>query len=288
MTAATVEANWTAVSRRRFRKLSAEETAAWLFLGPSLVAFVIFTAIPAAATFLLTFYRWDFIATPRFVGFENWATLFAGGAAGKSVVVTVIFAVITLPISLGLGLALAIALDRMPFGKVVFRSIFFMPIVTSLVAISFVFQNMFSTETGLINYVLHSVGLGPVPWLTYPVEAILSVSIMMIWSMTGLSMLVYLAGLQQIDPAVSEAAMLDGAAPFQLFFHVTRPMLARSTFFLVVTQTIGVLQTFEAVFVLTDGGPGMRRRRWGCTSTQPRSAISTWETERRLPSRCSR
>ena len=169
---------------------------------------------------------------------------------------TVILAAITLPISLGLGLALAVALDRMPFGKVVFRSIFFMPIVTSLVAISFVFQNMFATETGLINYVLHVVGVGPVPWLTYPVEAIISVSIMMIWSMTGLNMLVYLAGLQQIDHALNEAALLDEVTPFQLFFHVTRPLLARSTFFLVVTQTIGVLQTFEAVFVLTDGGPG--------------------------------
>jgi len=239
-----------------FARLSREEAAAWLFLGPSLIPFVIFTLIPAVATFTLTFYQWDFISAPRFVGLKNWFDLFSGGTAGYSVLVTLLFAAITLPCSIGLGLALAMALDRMPFGKVVFRSIFFMPIVTSLVAISFVFQNMFATETGLINYGLRLVGLGPVAWLTYPTMAIVSVSIMMVWSMTGLAMLIHLAGLQQIDRALLEAAALDGASPWQSFFYVIRPLLARSTLFLVVTQTIGVLQTFEAVYVLTNGGPG--------------------------------
>lgn len=239
-----------------FARLGREEAAAWLFLVPSLIPFVIFTLIPAVATFTLTFYQWDFINAPRYVGLKNWIDLFSGGNAGWSVLVTLLFAAITLPCSIGLGLALAMALDRMPFGKVVFRSIFFMPIVTSLVAISFVFQNMFATETGLINYGLRLVGLGPVAWLTYPTMAIVSVSIMMVWSMTGLAMLIYLAGLQQIDRALLEAAALDGASPWQSFFYVIRPLLARSTLFLVVTQTISVLQTFEAVYVLTNGGPG--------------------------------
>lgn len=239
-----------------FARMSREEIAAWLFLAPSLIPFVIFTLIPAVATFALTFHQWDFIGAPRYVGLKNWIDLFSGGTAGYSVLVTLLFAAITLPCSIGLGLALAMALDRMPFGKVVFRSIFFMPIVTSLVAISFVFQNMFATETGLINYGLRLVGLGPVAWLTYPTMAIISVSIMMVWSMTGLAMLIYLAGLQQIDRALIEAAALDGAGAWQSFFYVVRPLLARSTLFLVVTQTIGVLQTFEAVYVLTNGGPG--------------------------------
>jgi multiple sugar transport system permease protein len=157
---------------------------------------------------------------------------------------------------MAMGLALAMALDRMPFGKALFRSIFFMPIVTSMVAISFVFGNMFATETGLINYIIGMFGLPQVAWLTYPIPAIISVSIMMIWSMTGLCMLIYLAGLQQIDHSLIEAARLDGANRWQLFLHVIRPLLGRSTLFLVVTQTIHALQTFEAVFVLTDGGPG--------------------------------
>ena len=237
-------------------RLNREETAAWLFLVPSLIPFVIFTLIPAIATFALTFYQWDFIGAPRYVGLKNWIDLFSGGTATYSVLVTLLFAVIALPLSLGLGLALAMALDRMPFGKVVFRSIFFMPIVTSLVAISFVFQNMFATETGLINYGLRLVGIGPVAWLTYPTMAIISVSIMMVWSMTGLAMLIYLAGLQQIDRALLEAAALDGASPWQSFLHIIRPLLGRSTLFLLVTQTISVLQTFEAVYVLTNGGPG--------------------------------
>lgn len=238
------------------RRSAKEEIAAWLFLLPSIVPFLIFTFIPAVATFALSFYRWDFISPPRFVGLANWINLFSGGAAGKSVVTTLLLCTITVPISMAMGLTLAIALDRMPFGKLLFRSIFFMPIVTSLVAISFVFGNMFATETGLINYVIGLFGLPSVAWLTYPTQAMISVCIMMVWSMTGLCMLIYLAGLQQIDQALLEAARLDGASRWQLFHHVVRPLLGRSTLFLVITQTIHALQTFEAVFVLTDGGPG--------------------------------
>jgi len=244
------------VSTPGSRRSAKEEIAAWLFLLPSIVPFLIFTLIPAVATFALSFYRWDFISPPRFVGLANWINLFSGGAAGKSVLTTLLLCVITVPIAMAMGLALAIALDRMPFGKLVFRSIFFMPIVTSLVAISFVFGNMFATETGLINYVIGLFGLPSVAWLTYPTQAMISVCIMMVWSMTGLCMLIYLAGLQQIDHSLLEAARLDGASRWQLFFHVVRPLLGRSTLFLVITQTIHALQTFEAVFVLTDGGPG--------------------------------
>lgn len=233
-----------------------EELAAWLFLLPSIIPFLIFTLVPAVATFVLSFYRWDFISPPRFVGLANWLSLFSGGAAGRSVVVTLVLCAITVPISMAMGLALALALDRMPFGKVFFRSIFFMPIVTSMVAISFVFGNMFATESGLINYVIGLFGLPSVAWLTYPTQAMISVSVMMIWSMTGLCMLIYLAGLQQIDHSLIEAARIDGANRWQLFHYVIRPLLGRSTLFLIVTQTIHALQTFEAVFVLTDGGPG--------------------------------
>lgn len=255
MAVMTVEAA-PAVSSKRVKLSLREEAAAWLFLVPSIIPFVIFTLIPAVATFVLSFYKWDFIGAPRYVGLRNWIDLFSGDAAGRSVLVTLALCAITVPISMGLGLALAMALDRMPFGKVFFRSIFFMPIVTSLVAISFVFGNMFATESGLINYMIGAFGLKPVAWLTYPTQAMISVSIMMVWSMTGLCMLIYLAGLQQIDHSLVEAAYIDGASRRQLFFHVIRPLLARSTLFLAITQTIHALQTFEAVFVLTDGGPG--------------------------------
>ncbi|MCR9195095.1 MAG: sugar ABC transporter permease [Hyphomonas sp.] len=238
------------------RKSRSEEWAAWLFLVPSIIPFVVFTLLPAIATLVLSFYSWDFISPPRFVGLENWIDLFTGGAAGQSVIVTLILSAITVPTSMALGLALAVSLDRMPLGKVFFRSIFFMPIVTSLVAISFVFGNMFATETGLINYMISLIGLPSVAWLTFPTQAMIAVAIMMIWSMTGLCMLIYLAGLQQIDDSLVEAAYLDGASRAQLLFYVIRPLLGRSTLFLAVTQTIHALQTFEAVFVLTDGGPG--------------------------------
>jgi ABC-type sugar transport system permease subunit len=254
--AANIGEELTVAAGRRFRQRGREEVAAWLFLSPSIIAFVVFTLVPAIATFVLTFYRWDFTSPPVFVGLQNWATLFSLGGAGRSVLVTVLLCVITIPISIGIGLVLALALDRMPIGKVFFRSIFFVPIVTSLVAISFVFRDMFATETGLINYVLGLVGIAPVGWLTYPASGLTAVAIMMVWSMTGLCMLVYLAGLQQIDESLLEASQLDGANRWQQFFHVVRPMLARSTLFLVVIQTIGGLQTFEAVFILTNGGPG--------------------------------
>lgn len=238
------------------RQRLSEELAAWAFLSPSLIAFVVFTLGPAIATFILTFYQWDFVTEPEFVGLRNWAALFTLGGATRSVGVTVMLCVITVPVSIGIGLVLALALDRMPFGKVFFRSVFFIPIVTSLVAISFVFRDMFASETGLVNYVLGLFGIAKVAWLTYPTTGLTAVAIMMIWSMSGLGMLVYLAGLQQIDESVIEAGRLDGANHWQVFFHLVRPMLARSTLFLVVIQTINALQTFEAVFTLTNGGPG--------------------------------
>ena len=253
---ATIGEKVPAAARRRVRPRVREEAAAWRFLSPSLIAFVVFTVIPAIATFALTFYRWDFTSAPSFVGLQNWATLFGLGGAARSVLVTVLLCLITIPTSIGGGLVLALALDRMPFGKVFFRSIFFVPIVTSLVAISFVFRDMFATETGLINFVLGLVGISPVGWLSYPASGLAAVAIMMVWSMTGLCMLVYLAGLQQVDESLLEAGQLDGANRWQLFFHIVRPMLARSTLFLVVIQTISALQTFEAVFILTNGGPG--------------------------------
>ena len=242
--------------RRGVSSRAHEEVAAWIFLAPSIIAFVTFTALPALATLVLTFYHWDLTSEPRFVGLQNWITLFGFGAAGRAVLVTILLCIITIPTSIVIGLILALALDRMPFGKVFFRSVFFLPIVTSLVAISFVFRDMFATETGLINYGLEMLGLNAVAWLSYPTSGLIAVAIMMIWSMSGLCMLVYLTGLQQIDEAVLEAGRLDGANRWQLFFHVVRPMLARSTLFLIVIESIHALQTFEAVFVLTDGGPG--------------------------------
>lgn len=235
---------------------SQEQLAAYALLLPSLIAFITFAAIPAIMGLGLSLFRWNLLSPPQFAGLENWATLLNHTAALASIRTTVLLVALTVPLGIVVGLALALLLNKLPWGRAIFRTIFFAPVVTSLIAISFVWRNMYDTQTGLINYLLGVIGIRPVPWLTDPNVAVLSVVLLLVWQSAGFKMLIFLAGLQSIDESLYEAATVDGARRWKTFWTITLPLLSPTMFFVAVTSIITGFQTFEAVYVLTQGGPG--------------------------------
>jgi multiple sugar transport system permease protein len=204
----------------------------------------------------LSMFQWDLVSPIRFVGASNWVRLAGNMEALASIKNTILMVAISLPLNIAVGLTLALLVNKLPFGKAVFRSIFFMPAVTSLVAMSIIWQNMFTTDTGIINYGLRLLGIPPVQWLSDPAIALLSIVVVGLWHSAGYNMLIFLAGLQGIDETLYEAARVDGAKGSYVLWKITLPLLSPTMFFIVITSIIGGLQTFEAVYLLTAGGPG--------------------------------
>lgn len=233
-----------------------EGIAAYTLLLPSFVPFVIFIALPMIMAVGLSFYRWSPFAPPRFVGLENWVRLASEGVQLTAITNTIAIVGFGIPISMAIGLGLALLLDDLPFGKVIFRSVFFAPATTSLVAISIVWRNLYQYDTGLLNYIISLVGMDPVRWLG--TNALLAVTILYIWHTSGFHMLLFLAGLQTINPSLIDAARVDGAGAIDVLRHVTLPGLTPVIFFILITSTISGLQAFELVYLLTAGGPGDR------------------------------
>lgn len=241
----------------RFRSRSVREmTAAYLFLSPAFVFLIIFTAIPSVYALVLSFCKWDLITSPKFVGLAQWVKAVSSREATTSIGVTLGITMASAPIALAIGLWLAIMLDKLPFGKVLFRTAFFAPFVATLTAVSFVWSDLFNTTNGYFNYILQQIGLPPVGWLIYPLAAQISVSVVLIWQSIGFNMLLFLAGLQGIDQTYYEAAVVDGAKGRDIFWHITLPMLSPTTFFLLINMIIRGFQLYESVFILTAGGPG--------------------------------
>lgn len=229
---------------------------AYVFLLPALVTGVIFVGLPAIGAFVLSVYQWDFMSPPRFVGLANWTAGLRNPGLVQSVYATLTLVAIVVPTSIVTGLALALLVNRIDRLKRTFRGAFFAPFVASLVAVSFVWRDLFATQDGLLNYLLTSVGLPGVPWLTDPGWALGSVAIVAIWQQSGYCMLIYLARLQGINGELVDAANVDGANAIQRLRHIIVPQVSPATFFLATIGLIGGLQIFESVFVITGGGPG--------------------------------
>lgn len=238
------------------KQLLRETAAAAVFLLPSVSVFVVFFLIPALVGLGLCLFSWNLIGSPEFVGLENFRNMVDNPEALHSIVFTIGFVLVSVPIGVAVGLMLALLVESLPWGKLFLRSIFFAPSVSSLIAMSLVWSALYSTDTGLFNYLLSKVGIGPVPWLTNPVMAPISIIILTIWSGSGFTMLIFIAGLRSIDRELYEAASIDGANGLALFRHITWPLLSPSIFFVVITSTISGLQVFDQVYLLTGGGPG--------------------------------
>lgn len=225
------------------------------FLGPSLVPLLLFSVGPMVASVGLSLLRWDLLRPPRFVGLDNYARL-AGDAAFRAAVGhTIQFVAGYLPLVLVGGLLIALALNQRLRGLALFRTVYFMPLVTSWVVVALMWRWLLDPRAGIVNYVLGLLGIDGPGWWTDPAWAMPSVIFASAWKDLGFVMVILLAGLQAIPEELYEAASVDGAGRWTRFWNITLPLLTPSLFFVLVISLINNLQVFDQVWVMTGGGP---------------------------------
>ncbi len=228
---------------------------AFIFLLPSLLGVGIFVAIPVLASFGLSFAHWNMLSPPKFVGLQNYTELIADPLFWKVMGNTFYYALAVVVLEIPIALGLAIAMNQSGWVTKVFRTIYFLPVVTSMVAIALVWNWMYDPQYGLLNGLLSSVGLPKVEWLYSTFWAMPALIIMGVWKNVGYSMVLFLAGLQTIPEELYEAASLDGANRWQQFLNVTLPQLGPTLFFVSVMSTITAFQVFDPVYIMTQGAP---------------------------------
>ncbi|MTH62170.1 carbohydrate ABC transporter permease [Paracoccus litorisediminis] len=229
--------------------------SAYAFLAPALVILFMSLLLPAAATLVMSFTDVSFLHPTNWVGFDNYIKLLADEKFGQAVANTIHYTLgVTFP-TMALGMLAAVALNRKVPGRIAFRTIFYLPVLTSLIAAAVVWAYLYEPYAGPLNNALAGLGLTPRPWLQDPSLALNSLIVMAIWRDFGTAMIIYLAGLQDIPNDVYEAARLDGAPPHKIFFRITVPMLSSVTFYLLIILIVQTFQVFGAIYVMTQGGP---------------------------------
>jgi multiple sugar transport system permease protein len=233
------------------------EWTAYLFHAPAFSIFLIFTVYALFTSFVLSFREWDGIQPARFVGLDNYRAVLADTKFHEAIGHTVYFVVGTVVPTMVVGLGLALLLNSQIRGLGLFRTAYYLPSLTPLVIASLLWTWVYNADYGLANYYLQKLHLigEPVLWLSNRDTAMPAVIVMNIWVGAGFSMLVYLAGLQAVPTELYEAAEVDGAGPWHKFRRITLPLLAPTTFFLVIINTIGAAKNFTSVYVMTNGGP---------------------------------
>lgn len=248
-----------------------EARTAYLFLSPGLALFLAFVFIPVVAAFYLSFCRYDIIHSPDWIGLKNYARigqdLANRGVFFLSLRNTAQYAIGTIPVGMTLALALALLVNAGLRGISLYRTTYYLPVVTSLVAVSMVWMWLYDPGYGLLNYGLELISraasavagrevvIPPQTWLGDPGQAMAAIVAMSIWKGLGYNMVIYLAGLQGIPNHLYEAAIIDGATPWQRFWAITWPLLKPTTAFILVVSVIGASQVFAQVYVMTNGGP---------------------------------
>ena len=237
------------------------DNAAWAFVAPALVALGLFFFLPVVAALLLSFSDFDIyslsdIRNLRFVGLDNYITLLQTALFWKALGNTLYFVILGVPLSIALSLGAALLINsKIARFKGLFRTLYFAPVVTTLVAVAVIWRYLLHTKYGLINWGLSGVGLGPVDWLGDPNWAMPAIVIFAVWKNFGYNMIILLAGLQTIPEELYEAAKIDGAGRFTLFRYVTLPTLAPVMLVVSILTMAGYFQLFAEPYVMTQGGP---------------------------------
>lgn len=235
-----------------------ETLAAWLFLSPSFIGFVVFVFGAVLVSLGLSFFEWDMLTKPNFVGLKNFTKLIFEDRTFHLVFRNTLWFVLgTVPTRVLLGLAFALVLVRNIPGRTFFRAAIFLPVIIPTVAAAMVWRWIFNADFGLLNDFLYQIGVSNLPrWLSQPKWALTAIVILSVWKDVGFSTVLFMAGLQGIPSTVYEAAKLDGANSWRIFLHITLPLLSPTTFFVIVINVISSFQVFDQAYVLTGGGPG--------------------------------
>lgn len=225
------------------------------FLLPSFIGLLVFTFIPIFSSLGLTLYQWDLLTPPQFVGLDNFNKLFGDPTFWESLTHTLFFIAGYIPLVMMLALGVALLLNRKLPGITIFRTAFFIPVVSAWVAVALIWQWLLNPQYGLLNYMLSFVGIKGPAWLYDPQWAMPAIILTSVWKDIGFVMVMYLAGLQGIPHEYSEAASIDGASSWQRFRYITLPLLSPTTFFALTISLINSFQVFDQVWIMTGGGP---------------------------------
>ncbi|MEM7031428.1 MAG: sugar ABC transporter permease [Chloroflexota bacterium] len=240
-----------------FRKGLSKYWMDYLFIAPFFISFAVFSLYPLGWALQLSFSRWRGFGPMQYVGFDNYFAMFKDPFVIQSFVNTMQFYLILLPTGVlaAIGLAVLLNIKTLP-GRGIFRTIYFLPFVTSNVIIAMVFSQLFDDTLGWVNQGLEVLGIPTVAWLRgSPWGAKVAVILLTHWGGMGYNVLLFLGGLQGIEPEIYEAAKIDGANEWQIFGRITLPLLRPIVLFLTVIATIGLINMFNQIFMLTRGGP---------------------------------
>jgi multiple sugar transport system permease protein len=246
------------MDRKRLSIGTREKLAGYMFVAPLMIGLIVLTLIPVIFSLLLSFTEWNFVAgfdAIKFVGFDNFVRLFNDDAFVQSLKNNLVF-LITVPVTMILALLLAILLDKQVYFKDGFKVIYFLPYISSIVAVAMVWQVLFHPSLGPVNQTLVALGVeNPPKWLADIDFALPSLMMIQVWILMGYNIIIYIAALQSIPKDLYEAADIDGASAWVKFRKITVPSVSPTTFFLLVTGIIGSFKVFDLIQVLTQGGP---------------------------------
>ena len=231
---------------------------AYSFIMPNLIGFFVFTFVPIVFSLFLSFCEWDSGNPIKFVGLKNFIYMFTKDNSFRiSLLNTVYYTVVTVPVTLALSLFLAILMNKPLKGRVFFRSVLFFPYVASLVAIAVVWMALFNPDRGPVNNVLMAIGISNPPrWAASTTWAMPTIIGLTVWKGMGYYMIVYLAALQGVSRDLYEAASLDGANKWQQFINLTWPCVTPTTFYILVLLMVSTFKSYDIMYITTQGGPG--------------------------------
>ena len=236
--------------------LYSQKLVGYWFILPSLAFFFLFVIIPLFVTIYLSFTQYNILRPARWIGLTNFVNLFAENSLFlKALMNTCWYVAGVIPSTIVIALLLALLVNKSFKFITVFRAIYYIPVITSMVAVSVIWVWIFSPETGVANQILEKFGLPPSDWLRDPSLAMACIVLVAVWKGIGYYMLIYLAGLQGIPTYLYEVAKIDGASRWNMFWWITLPLLRPTTFFVFVVLCIQSFQVFDQIYVMTRGGP---------------------------------
>lgn len=233
-----------------------EQKIAYLFILPPLILFLIFMVIPTVMALYLSLTNYDVIQAPKFVGVRNFVNIVHDPYFFVALRNTFYYVLVYVPLGLLTALGAALLLNKRKFGTKLFRTCFYLPVLSSSIATATIWLWLLNPQYGLINTMLSWFGINGPAWLASSDWAMIAIIIMSVWAGFGGNMMIYLAGLQGVPDYLYEAAKLDGANTFQMFWYVTMPALGSTTFLVSTMLCIGAFQMFDQAYLLTQGGPG--------------------------------
>lgn len=237
--------------------MTKKKTYFWLiiFLLPNLIGFLLFIGVPIVSSLVISFTDWDLIGSLQFIGVDNYIRLVQDEEFWRAFKNTFLFILGYIPLVMILGLSCALLLNKKMRFRAFFRATYFLPVITSWVAVSLVWKWLYNPNYGLINYLLSLVGITGPQWLHDPNTAMIGIILASAWKDIGFVMVLFLGGLQNISPSYYEAASIDGAGKIRSLWSITIPLLAPTTFFVTIISMINSFQVFDQVMIMTEGGP---------------------------------